>query len=228
MPEDHRGIGEIVELFKETATKRVVKKHTVLLYQGEIPRQTYIILKGVVKSYSLTEGGEELITQLYAENSFLPIPWLFGKATHTLYYHETLTDCTVLNVDKQAFYDTILSSPRAMQIMLDYFATSYTSSLVHITALEQPRAREKILYTLYYLCLMHGNEFKPGKYKIELHLTHSVIAALSGLTRETTALELSKLKKIGLVKYNTRYYLVDKLAVEKQLGEDNLSTLKLR
>ncbi len=94
-------------------------------------------------------------------------------------------------------------------------------------ALERAQARDKILTILYYLCRSSGREFKPGKYKVELHLTHSIIASLCGITRETTALELSKLKKDGVVRYTARYYLIDKKAIEKLLGEDNFASLSL-
>ena len=117
--------------------------------------------------------------------------------------------------------------PAFQQCLLEHFANLYTGSIIHITALEQARAREKILNILYYLCLSSGAEFKPGKFKVELHLTHSIIASLSGLTRETTALELSKLKKDGTIKYTARYYLIDKPKIEMLMGEDNFANLKL-
>lgn len=218
---------ELISALKPRLNHQAVKKRSVVLYQGEIPRYAYIVLKGVVKSYALTTAGEEQVIKLYAQNSIFSLPWLFEKTRHALYYYEAQTDCLLGSISKDDFLATIRQSPALQQEMLDYFATIYTGSLVHITALEQARAREKVLTILYYLCMTNGSEFKPGKFKVELHLTHSIIASLCGITRETTALELSKLKKNGVVRYTARYYLVDKKAIEKLLGEDNFANLKL-
>lgn len=218
---------ELIAALKEQGRRQVVKKRSVVLYQGEVPRYVYVVVKGVIKSYSLTTAGEEQVIKLYAKNSIFSIPWLFNKTNHALYYYEALTDCTLVALDKSTFLETLKKDPALQQEMLDYFATVYTGSMVHITALEQARARDKILTILYYLCMSNGSEFKPGKFKVELHLTHSIIASLCGITRETTALELSKLKKDGVVRYTARYYLIDKKAIEKLLGEDNFANLKL-
>lgn len=212
---------------KSKSSRQTVKKRSVVLYQGEIPRYVYVVLKGVVKSYSLTANGEEQVIKLYAKNSIFSVPWAFGKSNHALYYYEAQTDCVLACIDKSAFLAILKENPLVQNEMLDYFARVYTGSMVHITALEQARAKEKILTILYYLCLNNGVEFKVGKFKVELHLTHSIIASLCGLTRETTALELSKLKKSGVVRYTSRYYLIDKQAIEKILGEDNFANLKL-
>lgn len=218
---------ELIEQLTANASRRTFKKRTVILYQGEVPRNAFIVIKGVVKSYALTSGGEEQVVKLYSKNSIFSLPWLFSNTKHSLYYYEAQTDCVLALVDKEAFFDCIHKNPAGQKALLEHVATLYTGALVHITALEQARAREKVLTILYYLCLSSGNEFKPGKYKVELHLTHSIIAALCGLTRETTALELSKLKKLGIVKYTARYYLIDKVGIEKQLGEDNFANLQL-
>ena len=218
---------ELITSLKPHLIKRTIKKRGVILYQGEIPRYVYFVLKGVVKTYSLSAGGEEQIIRLLAAHDIFPVPWLFGKSNHSLYYYEAQTDCVIACVDKKIFLSEVAKVPAFQQSLLEHFANLYTGSMIHITALEQARAREKILNILYYLCLSSGAEFKPGKFKVELHLTHSIIASLSGLTRETTALELSKLKKDGTIKYTARYYLIDKPKIEILMGEDNFANLKL-
>lgn len=218
---------DLITKLTAQAPKRTFKKRTVILYQGEIPRTAYVVLKGVVKSYALTSGGEEQVVKIYPKDSVFSLPWLFSNTKHALYYYEAQTDCVLAPIDKDSFFKVVDKDPKGQRELLEHLATLYTGALVHITALEQARAREKVLTILYYLCLSSGSEFKPGKFKVELHLTHSIIAALCGLTRETTALELSKLKKLSIVKYTARYYLIDKAGIEKQLGEDNFANIQL-
>ncbi len=58
-----------------------------------------------------------------------------------------------------------------------------------------------------------------------LELTHVVIADLVGLTRETTAIELNKLKKLGIVKYDSKEYVINKKKLEHHMGEDSFGSL---
>lgn len=216
---------DIISHIKPHATKRVFKKHSILLYQGEAPRLAYVVLSGVVKVYSINTAGEEQIVAFETCDDLLPASWIFHKAPTTLYYYEALTDCEVLALPRDELQKLITGSDELRIALLDYFATNYTGLLMRITALEQSRAREKIMFTLYYLLFRYGRETKPGTFVIELKLTHSVIASLVGLTRETTTNELSKLKTQKVLRYNAHQYSVDKTKLERLVGEDSFEDL---
>ena len=208
-------------------TLKSFKKRATILHQSEVPRYVYLVKEGVVRAYSLTQHGEEQVVQLHAAGDLFSMPWLYGKTNHALYYYEAQTNCRVLCVSKTDFLQVIADNPSFQTRILDYAVSEYTSAMMHITALEQPKAHEKVLTLLYYLATANGAEFKEGKFKVELNLTQSIIASLCGLTRETTALELSKLKKLGIIRYTARYYLIDKTRIESILGEDSFSQVKL-
>jgi CRP-like cAMP-binding protein len=220
-------LNELTKTLIPLGKKHNLGKRTIVLRQGETPQYVYVVLKGIMKTYSLSNTGEEQIIRLLTKNDIFTVPWIFGKTEHSLYYYETQTNCTVLAIERSVFLETIAQQPKLQQLLIQFFATLYTGSMVHITALEQSRAYEKVLTTLYYLCLANGVEFKPNKFKVALNLTHATIASLTGLTRETVALELSDLKKRKVVRYNSRYYLIDKQQVEELLGENNFSNLDI-
>jgi CRP/FNR family transcriptional regulator, anaerobic regulatory protein len=216
------------ELYTELEGKslvRHIKKRTVLLYQGEVPRSAYIVKKGIIKVYSINSSGNEQIVSFYVTGDIFPISWIFGKATTTLYYYETLTDCELLAVDKITMHNAVYGKTRLLIKVFDYITTNYTSALLRITSLEQSRASEKIMFTLYYLLFRFGKEVKPGIYSVRLELTHVVIADLVGLTRETTAIELNKLKKLGIVKYDSKEYVINRTKLEHLMGEDSFGSL---
>ncbi len=216
---------DILAELKPHANKRLFKKHSILLYQGEAPRMAYILVSGIVKVYSINTAGEEQIATFQVEGDLFPSPWIFGKSASTLYYYEALTDCEVLVMPRDAVRKAISSRPDLLEGMLDYFVVNYTGLLMRVTALEQSRAREKIMFTLYYLLFRYGQEIRPGIYKINVALTHGVIASLVGLTRETTTTELSKLKAQKVVNYSAHTYTVNKPKLERLLGEDSFSDL---
>lgn len=204
---------------------RTVKKHTVLLYQGEVPRSAYFIKKGIVKAYSINSAGNEQIVAFYVAGDLLPMSWIFGPVTSTLYYYEAMTDCELVAFERSYLQDQVYSKPDMLKKAFTYTMQNYTSAQMRITALEQSRANEKIMFTLYYLVFRYGVEVKPDTYAIRLGLTHAVIAEMVGLTRETTAVELNKLKKTGAVNYNTKEYVINRKQLERLMGEDSFSSL---
>lgn len=218
---------DVITAIRPYATKRTFKKHSILLYQGEAPRAAYALLSGVVKVYSINSAGEEQIAAFEANKDIFPMPWIFHKSSTTLYYYEALTDCEVLTVPREQLHKALESNTKLLTSVLDYFTVTYTSMLLRVTALEQSRAREKIMFTLYYLLSRYGRQIKPGIYRVELALTHGTIASLVGLTRETTTTELSRLRRQKVVSYTAHDYTIDKAKLERLLGEDSFKDLTL-
>jgi CRP/FNR family transcriptional regulator len=218
---------EIISRLEPHSITRTMRKRSIVLFQGEIPREVYIVKSGIVKSYTISSTGEEQILRFYCEGDIFPIPWIYERATHGLNYFETLTDSKLLSINREMFLKHVEDDSTLLKYMNNYLAASFTGSQIHITALEQPRAKEKLLTILWYLCVAYGKEFKKDKFMISLNLTHSMIASLTGLTRETTATELNKFKKLKIINYTPKYYLINKAKLDELLGEDSLAKLNL-
>ncbi|MEI2833617.1 MAG: helix-turn-helix domain-containing protein [Acidimicrobiia bacterium] len=75
----------------------------------------------------------------------------------------------------------------------------YIGSLISIEALGQSRVREKIIYILRYLLQRYGEEDKDGWWRLNVRITQTDISNLIGITRETVAVELKKLKQEGII-----------------------------
>lgn len=218
---------DIAKFLPNATTKRAVKKRAILIYQGEIPRQAYIVLSGTFKVYRLSNFGEEQIVGFKTTGDVFPETWIFGKTSSTLYYYEAMSDAEVLTVERPVFLDLIEKKPELKERLFDYMVSNYTGLLMQISALEQSRAAEKLLLIVYYLMFRYGEEKKPGEYDINLHLTHTTLASLMGLTRETTTTELGRLKRKGIIDYNTKTFTVYRQALERKLGDDSFSDIQL-
>lgn len=215
---------ELYNELKDKGLQRSIHKRTIILYQGEVPKSCYIVKKGIIKVYSNSNGNEQIVS-FYVPGDLFPVSWIFEKTTSTLYYYESLTDCELLAVERLTMHNAIYGKTRLLLKTFDYLTTNYVSALLRITSLEQSRASEKIMFTLYYLLFRHGIETKPGVFTVRLELTHVVIADLVGLTRETTAIELNKLKKLGIVRYDSKEYVINRKKLERHMGEDSFGSL---
>lgn len=218
----------IAELLPTQSTRRTVKKRSILIYQGEIPRQAYIVLSGVFKAYRLGNFGEEQIVGFKTKGDMFPDTWIFGKTSSALYYYEALEDSEVLTVEKPVLMNVIEENPEIKQTVFDYVVNGYTGLLMQITALEQSRAAEKLLLMMYYLMFRYGKEISPGVYHVDLRLTHTTLGSLMGLTRETTTMELGRLKRKNIVQYSSKGFTIYRRELEKRLGDESFASLKLQ
>lgn len=207
---------------------KTVKSGTTLLYQSEIPRQAIIIRKGFVRAYTITSSGDERIIALYTKNDVLPLSWIYGETKTTLFYYEAGSDVEISLINKDTFIEEVQKSPDFTQQIMRYTVNEHTSQLMRITALEQSNASDKVAFTLYYLLMRHGMERKPGFYTIDMKLTQSAIASLVGITRESTAVTIAKLKARGVVSYRNFIYTIDKKKLEQFIGEDSFKDISLK
>lgn len=207
---------------------RFVKKGSILLYQGEIPRSAFIIRRGLVRVYTITTAGEERTIALHGKGDIFPLPWIFGEVTNTLFYYEAMNDTEVVTASKNDVLSAVSSNPELTASILKFSINEYTALLLRITALEQSRAAEKIGLTLYYLIFRHSIEKSPGLFTIDIKMTQSMIASLVGLTRESTAVNLKLLKKKGIIQYSKFTYVINKSKLERFVGEDTFKDLSLK
>jgi CRP/FNR family cyclic AMP-dependent transcriptional regulator len=200
--------------FIEPYPTRSYQKGEIIIFQGEAPRNAFIVKSGVVKSYNLSVNGDEKPMSFYSEMGVFPAPWAFHKAPSAFYYYEAFTDCVIHSVPRDEYLDFLKTNPEAQYAALESYITEHIGLTMRLNALQHSRASDKLLYTLHYLTLTHGRPLEPRVVEITLNLTHQDFANLTGLTRETTATELNRLKTKGVITYgkHTLYQVkLDKL-----------------
>lgn len=196
---------------------KVARKNQILLYQGEATSSISLIKSGCVKVYTTLANGNEVIVALFGPGDYFPVGDVSSKALTSLFYHETLVDSEIESMRVDEYLERLRQNPNLPQ----YYANRYQGALLHITALVQTAAYEKLAHTMRYLAMRFGTELAAKKYtKIDIKLTQRIIANLSNMSRETTSIELQKLKKAGVVIERNKYYSVDMHAITNLLGDD--------
>jgi CRP/FNR family transcriptional regulator, cyclic AMP receptor protein len=218
-------LDEIFQPFLKSLMTKKFRQGSILLYQGEVPQSAYIVRTGIVKLYNITTQGDERIAAFKIPGDLFPTTWSFEKVASAFYYYEAQTDGEMYVMEREAFRSFINTNPVAMAAVARHYLSKYAGSLMRITALEQPKASDKVLYTLYYLVQCYGQELRPGIVRVNIQLTQQMVADLIGLTRETTAAELVKLKKRGVLKYKGREYTIDREKLIQSIGEDNFKDM---
>lgn len=220
-----------VEDFFERYSTTTFSKGEIVVFQGETPRYAYVVKSGTIKAYNLSVHGDEKPVDFYGSHDVFPIPWVFSKAPNAYFYFEAFTDVTLYTVPRDDYMDFLKQNPTLMLELLNRFVIDYVGNSMRLNALQHSRASDKLLYTLHYLTLTHGRETGKRQVEITLSLTHQDFANLTGLTRETAATELNKLKTAGVISYgkHTLYQVeLDKLqhVINDQFIADVEASLK--
>jgi CRP/FNR family transcriptional regulator len=202
-------------------------KGEIVLRQHEVPTAAYVIKEGVIKTYNISAEGDEKPLSFDVKNEIFPVSWLFSKADTTLHYYEAFTACVVYVVPKDAYQDFMSKNPEVVYKILGNFIGNHVGYMLQVHALEQSKASEKLLYTLHYLCIRFGRLVDENKIKIQLPLTQQELANFMGVTRETTAIELKKLEKRGIISYQRASYSVNSDRLNELLDEEYGSELIL-
>lgn len=189
--------------FLERHPLRSFKKKELIVFQGEAPRTAFVVKSGTVKAYNLSVAGEEKPVAFYQADSVFPASWVYGKAASATYYYEAFSPkVEVYAIDKDEFVSFIKKRPELLYQELERLLSEQLGGSIRLNALQHSRASDKLIYTLHYLALSHGKPHGQDKVELTLDLTHQDFANLTGLTRETAATELNKLKKQGVINYD--------------------------
>lgn len=202
-------------------------KSQILLFQGEAPRFAHIIKKGVVKTYNVSGQGIEQLIAFETELNAFPFTWIWGKAPSSLYYYEALSDCEVYCVPRDRYINFISSDNELLTNELKRHAHDEVGHTLRLNALLNLKARDKLIHTLHYLAQAYGQLIDGSIVQINLRLTQQDFANLVGITRETAATELNKLKRMGVIFYSPGvYYRVDIAKIAQLLNDQFIAEIK--
>lgn len=216
--------------FLERHPTRSFSKGEIIIFQGEAPRSAYVVKSGTVKAYNLSVEGDEKPVAFYSTDSVFPAAWVYGKMANAIYYYEAFTPTVEAYVlDRHEFVSFIKKRPELLYQELERSLADQLGGSMRLNALQHSRASDKLVYTLHYLALSHGKKTGPHIVEITLDLKHQDFANLTGLTRETAATELNKLKGRGVINYGKGIpYSLDLSRLMQILNDQFIADIELK
>jgi CRP/FNR family cyclic AMP-dependent transcriptional regulator len=208
---------------------RKFNKGEIIIFQGEAPRSAFVVKEGIIKAYNLSVGGDEKPVAFYGSDAVFPAAWVYGRLPNAIYYYEAFTnDVTIHVVNRDAYVDFIKSKSSLLYMEMQRMLSDQIGASMRLNALQHSRASDKLLYTLHYLALGHGKPLGNQQIEITMSLTHQDFANLTGLTRETAATELNKLKHSGVIQYDKHTpYRLNLARLMQVLNDQYISDLQV-
>ncbi len=216
--------------FLENYPAREFKKGEIIIFQGEAPRNAYVVKSGTIKAYNLSTAGDEKPIAFFSAYEVFPGAWVYNKVPSSVYYYEAFTpQVSLYLVNREDYVAFIKKHPAVLYMEFEHYLLDEIGQSMRLNALQHSRASDKLLYTLHYLALSHGRTVAPQQVEIELDLTHQDFANLTGLTRETAATELNKLKHRGVISYGKHtLYQLDLGKLMNLLNDQYIADLQVK
>jgi len=212
-----------VELFQgvsETEAQRVARlcaermyrKGATIFSKGDPSNALFIIKTGRVRILSLSDKGTETIVHILKEGA------IFGELLLSeekrAFTAVAGTDALVTVLSKGSLMEILGAIPTVSKNFIRLLSKRLTKVEMEFGDFGHTWSYNRLGKILLQLCEEHGKETPKG-IVIPLHLTHEDLANLIGTTRETVTTQMIRFRRMGLVKRQDRFLVVDKSRLEE-------------
>lgn len=200
---------------------RVYRKGETILLKDDTPPGMFVVESGLVKVYTITNGGDERLITIASDEENFPVGYALGLVDRAQFFYEAFTVCRIRVVPPSEYLEYVLSSKAVSRQHMERITKLLLSTQARINALEQPRASDKIAETLLYLANHFGTSIRAPTKQLKIRMTQQEIANSLGLSRETANIELKKLEVKKLITHSRESYILSMEKLKRYLGRDN-------
>lgn len=198
--EDHKTLAKILTL------KRLESGEE--LYQPfEKPGLVFIVLTGSIRLYQLSFDGRKYIVDILGTGSIFGdicpnCDWSFSLGNYT----EAMGDSTIGQIPKEIFIDFITRYPKVALSVIGEMNHRLHHLDLKTKNFALNDAQKRVLAELLLFAKDFGRQTKKT-HVITQRLTHEVIAALTGLTRESVTYAINSLRRQRIIKVTPTHHI---------------------
>ncbi|MFA6148215.1 MAG: Crp/Fnr family transcriptional regulator [bacterium] len=220
MPLSYNTAVELFQGISETEAQRVArlcterryKKGATIFSKGDPSNALCIVKDGRVRILSLSEKGTETIVHILKEGA------IFGELLlseeRRAFTAVAGTDALVTVLSKGTLVELLASIPTISKNFIRLLSKRLAKVERGFGDFGHTWSYHRLTKVLLRLCEEHGKETPKGTV-IPLRLTHEDLANLIGTTRETVTTQMIRFRRMGLVKRQDRFLVVNKPRLEE-------------
>lgn len=207
-----KNVSEKIDAFFTKYKYQSYKKGEILVRADDDPPGIFYLQEGIVKEYTISQKGEELVVNIFKPSSFFPMSWAINGTANTFYF-EAVTPAKIRRAPKE---DVIAFLTRNPDVLFDLLARVYRGTdglLTRLTYLMSGGSKGKLITEI----LIHAKRFGQTKKNgaIIVTISQKDLASQIGVSRETVNRELKILKDKGFVRFNRGVLTITHLDVLK-------------
>jgi CRP/FNR family transcriptional regulator len=194
----HYPISSNIRKLFEKGQPLTFAKGEIIIGNDNEPNGIYYISTGYVKVYSINDNGSESLHIIYGLGELFPLVWAYLDIEGVDLYYEAMSDTSVWRLSKGWFREYIKSSHEICYDMSVQLAQQFRIYADRLDNLEFHKASDRVIYRLLFLASRFGIR-EGNDIRIDIPLTHEIIANSVGLARESVSREAEKLEKSNLI-----------------------------
>lgn len=220
MPLSVNTAGELFQGISETEAQRVerlcterkYRKGATIFSKGDPANALFIVKSGKVRILSLSDKGTETIVHILREGA------IFGELLlseeQRAFTAVAGTDALVTVLPKGSLVELLTAIPTVSKNFVQLLSKRLAKVELEYGDFGHTWSYNRLKKVLLRLCEEHGKETPKGTL-IPLRLTHEDLANLIGTTRETVTTQMIRFRRMGLVKRQDRFIVVNKPRLEE-------------
>ena len=193
-------------------TERKYRRAATIFSKGDPANALFIVKSGKVRIRSLSDKGTETIVHILKEGA------IFGELLlseeQRAFTAVAGTDALVTVLPKGGLVDLLASIPTISKNFIRLLSKRLAKVEMESGDFGHTWSYNRLTKVLLRLCEEHGKETPKGTV-IPLRLTHEDLANLIGTTRETVTTQMIRFRRMGLVKRQDRFLVVNKPRLEE-------------
>ncbi len=209
-------LSHTIETFFSQYKHQRYSKGEILIRSDDDPQGVFFLKSGLVKMYTISPKGDELVLNIFKPTAFFPISWVINKTPNNFYF-EAISAVEVWRAPENEVRDFITSNSDVQYDLLCRVYTGMDGLLTRMTYLMSGSAYTRLIAEL----LIYAKRFSAEKKMILLEVSEKDLAAQSGMTRETVSREMKVLKDKNLIAVQkNKLYITDLQKMEHELLDE--------
>jgi CRP/FNR family transcriptional regulator, cyclic AMP receptor protein len=174
------------------------RKGQTIFQQGDPADSVFILRKGKVKVYVVSEQGKEVVVAIHGKGDFFGEGCLSGQPRR-LATVTSMTECVVMRIDKTEIGRVIHEEPKFSDMFMSYLLAR--AARVEEDLIDQLfNSSEKRLARLLLLMANFGKDTKPEL--VIAKISQETLAEMIGTTSSRVSAFMNKFRKLGFIEYN--------------------------
>lgn len=178
-------------------------KDDVIISSDNAPEGVYFLDHGEVMKKCISSSGTETLMHIFFPGSYFPMTWALADIPNK-YDYVARDSAAVYKASKKDFMAFIKVENEILFDLTQRLLWGLNGLLDRTEVLAAGTGQEKVVTSLLYLNKHFGKRFGSGS-TFNVKFTHAQIASFAGLARETTTIELARLKDKGFINFRDRF-----------------------
>ncbi|TVL62992.1 transcriptional regulator [Shewanella algae] len=196
---------ELDQLDNIIERKKPIQKGEQLFKSGDPLKSLYAIRSGTIKSYTITEQGDEQITGFHLAGDVIGFDGIHAQSHQS--FAQALETSMVCEIPFNTLDELSGTMPKLRQQIMRLMSNEIMSDQGMILLLSKKNAEERLAAFISNLAARFGSRgFSPREFR--LTMTRGDIGNYLGLTVETISRLLGRFQKAGLIEVKGKYITI--------------------